>query len=185
MKKVLNVFAVLGAMNVCSLNNIMADNSLELINSHYLSSCESSINENKLSPESFMSKAHELIGKKVQIKGKVVHICSHGGKKCNLTGENQDVSVQIIAGEGIKRFDKSLMENDVIVIGTVKERRIERSKIQEQEKSISKKESHQHENKHCSHSSAKNKEMIEWMDKNKKDYYPVYYIEGESYKVIK
>lgn len=139
------------------------------------------------SPESLKENAGKLIDQEVSVSGYVTHVCSHSGKKCFLANEERNSSIQVIAGGEIKSFDKSLMGSRIIAKGILKEHRMPKENIEKSEKATS--EEMQKEdcnNMEQCHSVLKDiKEMKEWMAQNNKDYYPIYYVEGSSYKSIK
>ncbi len=66
--------------------------------------------------KNFDSLAGNFVGKKVQVKGLVDHVCKHGGKKLFVV--DGDANVHIVSD---KRFADSLVGNEVSVVGIVKE----------------------------------------------------------------
>jgi hypothetical protein len=75
----------------------------------------------ELIPSEFPDKAPDLVGQTVTLKGMVVHVCKHGGKKMFIVGENPDIRVKIDASDKVTVFDPELEGNTIWVEGTVAE----------------------------------------------------------------
>lgn len=140
-----------------------------------------------LTPEGLMEQGKNLIDKTIVIEGEVAHVCKHAGKKCSIVGENPDLSIQVMAGGEIERFTPDMIGSEIKVKGTVKERKITKDILADQEKALdaAKKGAKTEEaEKHCSHSMHNLNLMKEWMSDNQMDYYPIYYIEGTSFEFV-
>lgn len=140
-----------------------------------------------VTPEKVMSDGASLVDQEVEIKGTVNHVCQHGGKKCRLAGTTDGAWVQIIARGGIKEFDKELIGSDIVVKGTVKERKITKEMVAEQEKAAQEamdKAENAEAQEHCSSSLGNVAKMKQWMADNNKDYYSVYFVEGVSFEKV-
>ena len=138
-------------------------------------------------PEKLMAEGASLVNKEVLVQGTVSHVCKHAGKKCFLT-DDSEASVQVMAGGDIAAFDKELVGTDIVVKGIVKERRITKDQIAEQESALKetvKKAESEEKCSHCSKSLDQLSQMKQWMADNSKDYYPVYFMEGISYEAVK
>jgi hypothetical protein len=61
----------------------------------------------------------EYVGKTIAVEGKVVHVCTHSGKKLFIVGENPDVRLFIQAGENMPKFPMDLLGSTVVVEGLV------------------------------------------------------------------
>jgi hypothetical protein len=72
-----------------------------------------------ITPEKFQDYAAENVGKEVEIKGMVIHVCRHGGKKMFIIGEDPDMRVKIDASEKISVFDPVLEGSTVTVKGII------------------------------------------------------------------
>lgn len=145
------------------------------------------ITDSVLTPESLMEQGKNLVDQTVEIKGKVAHVCKHAGKKCSIVGENPDLSIQVMAGGEIERFTPDMIGSEIKVKGTVKERKITKDILADQEKALdaAKKGAKTEEaEKHCSHSMHNLNLMKKWMSDNQMDYYPIYYIEGTSFEFV-
>ncbi|MCF6242644.1 MAG: hypothetical protein L3J74_15025 [Bacteroidales bacterium] len=68
----------------------------------------------------FDTQAVNYVGKTVKVKGIVDHVCKHGGKKLLLVADSADIHV-----ESNKRFDDAIVGSEVLVIGKVKEFRVD------------------------------------------------------------
>ncbi|REE82770.1 hypothetical protein BX611_0039 [Lutibacter oceani] len=68
----------------------------------------------------FDTKAGEFVGKEIQVKGIVDHVCKHGGKKILLVTDEGDAHVF-----SEERFDEALMGSEIKVTGIVLEERID------------------------------------------------------------
>ncbi len=79
--------------------------------------------------KSVIEKGSDLVGVKIKFDGTVDHICKHSSKKLNLFGDTPDESIDIFAGDGISQFSPELIGNNITVIGTVKEDRLEKSRV--------------------------------------------------------
>lgn len=94
-----------------------------------LSSCGSTCNKEasskagltnegtKVEFSSLIENPDQYIGKDIIVEGKVVHVCTHSGKKLFIVGENPDVRLFISAGENMPKFSMDLLGNEVEVEG--------------------------------------------------------------------
>lgn len=76
------------------------------------------------------------VDKEIVIKGIVNHVCSHGGKRMFIMGEDPDVAIKITPCEEIGVFEKELEGSHVMVTGVVKELRIDEAYVVNLEKEI-------------------------------------------------
>lgn len=83
--------------------------------------------------EVFDSLAVNLVGKPVEIKGTVIHVCKHGGTKCFVIGEDEKTKLKVDAGS-IEKFEKELEGSDVILRGVVAELRVDKEYLDNKEK---------------------------------------------------
>ncbi|RHS00416.1 hypothetical protein DWW23_02715 [Parabacteroides sp. AF14-59] len=137
-------------------------------------------------PEKLMKDGSSLVDKEIALKGFVTHVCKHAGKKCFLSGEDgSDISIQIMAGGDIASFDKELIGSEIEVKGVVKEHRITKDAIDKQETAVKEEmEKEGCEMERCDAVMKNVNQMKEWMADNSKDYYPVYYVNGDHYEVV-
>lgn len=73
----------------------------------------------KIEFASLISDPSAYVGKNIIVEGKVVHVCTHSGKKLFITGENPDVRLYIQAGEEMPKFPMDLLGSEVVVEGTL------------------------------------------------------------------
>lgn len=126
----------------------------------------------------------KLVGKQVKVRGVVDHVCSHAGKKCFISKEGSDASLQILAGGEVKAFSKELMGKEIEATGVMKEHRITNKQVEAQKASLKKKMETNADEKTahaCSRGMVNVEKMEAWMKTNSKDYYPIYFMEGLKY----
>ena len=187
MCKLLSLFTLMLALSFSSCQNKQQTTEKEGTEKSCCSS-QAKAEKEAFTPEKLMAKGASLIGQEIQIQGTVSHVCKHAGKKCFLTSEDSDAAVQVMAGGEIAAFDKELIGSDIVVKGKVQERRITKDQIAEQENALKEaveKADSKEKSEHCSHSMQNVSKMKQWMADNSKDYYPVYFVEGLSYEVVK
>lgn len=80
--------------------------------------------------------AGNYIGKKIQLKGTVDHICKHGGQKLFLVSEESDVRIKVVPDEEIAAFNTELEGHKIELVGIVEEQRIDEDYIREWEEEI-------------------------------------------------
>jgi hypothetical protein len=68
---------------------------------------------------SLLANPSEYVGKNISVEGKVVHVCTHSGKKLFITGENPDVRLYVQAGEEMPKFPMELLGSEIVVEGTL------------------------------------------------------------------
>jgi hypothetical protein len=100
-----------------------------VILSAFLSSCGNNTNKvasvGSESPDqgikvefsSLVENPDNFVDKNIIVEGKVVHVCTHSGKKLFIVGENPDVRLFIAAGEDMPKFSMDLLGSEVIVEG--------------------------------------------------------------------
>ncbi len=79
----------------------------------------------KVTVENFKTKAVNLVNKKVQIEGTVLHVCTRTGKRCFIGGNNSDVKIKIEADEEIGTFPMELEGSTIVAIGKVTEFKVD------------------------------------------------------------
>ena len=115
MKKVLLALAICLFIISCKTEDKKVENNNEI-------SVEEIVETPLLTLGEFDTKAGEFIGKEIQVKGIVDHVCKHGGKKILLVTDDGDAHVF-----SEERFDEALMGSEIIVNGVVLEERIDES----------------------------------------------------------
>lgn len=86
--------------------------------------------------DEFLASPDEFVGKEVNMKGVVVHVCKHGGKRMFIVGENPDERLQIKAGEEIAAFPIEAEGSFVEINGIVDELRIDEAYLQNWENEL-------------------------------------------------
>ncbi len=133
----------------------------------------------------FMTVAVDRIGKKVNIRGSVSHVCSHSGRRCFLVDSTGEHSVRVEAKGKINSFNRELAGMDITVTGTVREKRLYNDFLNEWEEKVKAKDKDIEEGgKHCSAELENIQSMRNWMAEHNKDYYSVIYLDGIEYDVV-
>ena len=125
--------------------------------------------------------AEKLKGKEVTVKGRVKHVCSHSGRRCFLHDSIEDVTIRVEASGKIKGFNREISGDTITVTGILQSTKITKERIEEMNKAYKKKNSDKHG--HCASENNAITKMIDWMKKNKKDYYTIFYIKGQDYNL--
>ena len=74
-----------------------------------------------LSVDDLLKQSAELADKEVVVKGTVMHVCKHSGKRCFIMGSNEDLTIRIEAGDKIGSFSQELMGSDIEITGVLRE----------------------------------------------------------------
>ncbi|MCY1634255.1 hypothetical protein [Marinifilum sp. D737] len=137
-----------------------------------------------LSIEQVMQTAADNVGKEVYFQGTVNHVCAHSGKRCILKTADGKLSIRVEATGKLEGFTKELAGNDLIVTGTLREKRLDTDYIDKWEADVKAKHVDEEKGEHCSSEMANIKEMRDWMKENNKDYYAIYYVDGTAYEIV-
>lgn len=136
--------------------------------------------------DELLTQAETLVGKPVKVKGYVTHTCKHSGRRCFLAGEDQKVTMRVEAKGKIGGFNRELIGSQIEVDGILRESRLSPEKINEMEKAINEKSiKNDGSAESCDTETANIQKMRDWMKDNGKDYYAIYYIDGEDYNEVK
>lgn len=185
MCKFLTLFVMMVALSFSACQSKQKTGSEDAAEKSCCSSAAVKAEAKAYTPDKLLADGGSLVDKEVEIRGTVSHVCKHAGKKCFLYGENPDVSIQVMANGDIDSFDKELIGSEISVKGVVKEHRIQKNAIEEQEKAVKEEMAKEGcEMERCSHVMSNVNQMKEWMASNGKDYYPVYYVDGVHYDVV-
>lgn len=128
--------------------------------------------------------ADKLVGKEVNFRGLVNHVCAHSGKRCILKNATGDLSIRVEATGNLEGFDKEMAGRDIKVSGILREKRLDEAAIDEWEVEVKAKHASEEEEENCSSEMANIKEMRGWMKENNKNYYAIYYVDGNNYEVM-
>ncbi len=136
------------------------------------------------SVDEVVANAETNVGKTVFIKGLVNHTCKHSGRRCFLVNDDESLSIRVEAGGDIKSFDQELIGAIIKVKGTLAEKRLTSAYIDEFEAKVKAEEDTEEGGEHCNAQMNNIRKMRKWMKEHEKEYYPIYFIEGESYEVV-
>ena len=89
-----------------------------------------------ISVSDFLSDASPFVDQTVDVRGRVVHVCRHGGQRLFIVGEDGENRIRITTGENIPEFDVSLEGENLQVTGTVKELIIDETYLAEWEAEV-------------------------------------------------
>lgn len=135
--------------------------------------------------DSLLAVADQLVDKKVIVKGSVTHTCKHSGKRCFIVGDNENVSMRVEAKGNIGGFNRELVGSELAITGVVKERRLTKEYIDQYEKDVNEKKVKEDGSAETCQAELSNiSEMRDWMKKNDKDYYAIYYMDGEEFSIV-
>ncbi len=130
-----------------------------------------------------LEKADGIIDREVTVKGMVTHTCKHSGKRCFIIDSLENKTIRIEATGTIESFSNELLGTEITVAGILRERRLDNVYFDEWEtKTLAEKEKAEDGGDHCNEELTQIGEMREWMKTHNKDYYPVYYVDGQSYQ---
>lgn len=126
------------------------------------------------------------IDQELTIIGTVNHVCSHSGRRCFLIDSTGEYSIRVEAAGQIESFSKEVMGTEIKVKGIVKEERMTAAEIDEYEAQVLEKhpEEAETDGETCSAEMSNINNMREWMKEHNKDYYAIYYFEGQSYEMV-
>lgn len=135
--------------------------------------------------DDMLLKADELLDQKVTVEAYVTHTCKHSGKRCFVVGESQKTSMRVEAKGNIGGFNRELIGSKVLITGTLHERRLSQEYLDQMEKDMNEKKLQEDGSaESCEAELANIEEMKAWMKENGKDYYAVYYMDGEDYEIV-
>lgn len=135
--------------------------------------------------DSLLRSAEDLVGQTVTVRGFVTHTCKHSGRRCFIVGEDQKVSMRVEAKGEIGGFNRELIGSELAITGVLRENKLSKEAIDKQEETLNEQKAlGTADEEACDASLSNLRSMREWMKENNKDYYGVYYMDGESYEVI-
>jgi len=132
-----------------------------------------------------LTKADGLVDQKVTVRGYVTHTCKHSGKRCFIVGDDQKTSFRVEAKGNIGGFNRELIGSELAITGILRERRLSQEYLDQMEKDVNEKKAAEDGSvESCEAELANIEEMKTWMKDNGKDYYALYYMDGEDYEII-
>ncbi|MHA7111614.1 hypothetical protein ACRTDU_15895 [Sunxiuqinia elliptica] len=144
-----------------------------------------SIQTNVVVVDQLLAKAETLVDKPVVVQGHVTHTCKHSGKRCFIVGDDANLSIRVEAGGQILGFNRELVGNSIAVKGILKERRLTAEYIDQWEEKVKNQEAQEDGSAETCAAEMNNiNNMRQWMEDNEKNYYSIYYINGENYDIV-
>ncbi|MDR0414756.1 MAG: hypothetical protein LBH84_05000 [Prevotellaceae bacterium] len=134
--------------------------------------------------DSLLTVADSLVGKTVSLHGHVTHTCKHSGRRCFLVGQSKAATIRVEAKEGIGGFNRELVGSQIVVKGTLRERRFSQDEIAQMEDSANSKLEEDGSAEHCQAELNSVIKMRKWMKEHGKDYYAIYYVDGNEYEAL-
>jgi hypothetical protein len=135
--------------------------------------------------DSLLLVAADLVDKNVTVRGFVTHTCKHSGKRCFIVGKDGKTSFRVEATGDIGGFNRELVGSEISVKGIVKERRLTAEAIDQHEKEVNEQQTQEDGSAEtCAAELANIQEMRAWMKARGRDYYSIYYMDGETYEVV-
>ncbi len=128
--------------------------------------------------------AEQYVDKTVKVSGHVTHTCKHSGKRCFIVGESENASMRIEAKGEIGGFNRELVGSKIKVTGPIKERKLSLEYIDQMEKDVNAKKVEDGSAESCQAELQNINEMRQWMKDNNKDYYSIFYMDGQEYEVV-
>ncbi len=127
----------------------------------------------------------ELVDKEIAIVGTITHTCKHSGRRCFIVGDNQEVTFRVEAKGDIGGFNRELIGSEVAITGTFKENRLTEEYLDQWEEAVREAQGKEDgSTESCGAETNNINKMREWMKQNNKDYYSIYYMDGNSYEVL-
>ncbi|MDR0750825.1 MAG: OB-fold nucleic acid binding domain-containing protein [Tannerellaceae bacterium] len=135
--------------------------------------------------EKLLADADKRLNQTVVVKGTVTHTCKHSGKRCFIVGEDGKTSFRVEAKGDIGGFNKELVGSELAIKGILKERRLTKEYIDQYEKEVNEQKNQEDGSAETCQAELTNiASMRDWMKDNNKDYYAIYYMDGESYEIV-
>ncbi len=135
--------------------------------------------------DDLLAVADQLVGKEVTVIGHITHTCKHSGKRCFIVDDSQATTFRVEAKGNIGGFNRELTGAKVAIKGIVRESRMTKEYLAQMEKDITEKKLVEDGSaESCATELANLADMKKWMAEHGKDYYAIYYMDGEDYEVV-
>ena len=135
--------------------------------------------------DSLLLVAGDLVGRRVGTRGTVTHTCVHSGKRCFIVGERGSSSFRVEASGEIGGFNRELVGSTIEVRGILRERRLTAEFLDRHEEEVNEQKAKEDGSAESCAAELENiQQMRDWMKARGRDYYSVYYMDGEQYDVI-
>lgn len=135
--------------------------------------------------DSLLAIADQKVDQTVKVHGYVTHTCKHSGKRCFLVGESKNSSFRVEAKGEIGGFNRELVGSKLEITGVVKERRLTKEYLAQTEKELNEQKAKEDGSAESCQAELNNiSEMRAKMKELGKDYYSIYYMDGQNYEVL-
>ncbi len=135
--------------------------------------------------DSLLSRAETLVDKEVVVVGVVTHTCKYSGRRCFMMADDQKTSFRIEAKGDIGGFNRELIGSELAVTGVLRENRLTTEYLNDWEEKVKERQGKEDGSaESCAAETNNIAQMREWMKKHNKEYYSLYYMDGQSYKVV-
>ena len=131
-----------------------------------------------------MKTAEQNVGKEVFFTGMVQHICAHSGRRAILLDETGKLSLRVEATGKINGFNRELSGATIAVKGILQEKKLSEKFINDWEVKVKAQEDAEEGGEHCASEMTNINQMREWMKKENKDFYSIYFVNGTSYEIV-
>ncbi len=136
--------------------------------------------------EQLMAEAENFVNKPVKVSGFVMHTCKHSGRRCFIANPDQSLTLRVEAKGKIGGFNRELVSTTIEVDGILRERRLTTEEIDNMEKAIAEKRLKDDGSEDACNAETTNvKRMRTWMQEHGKDYFALYYVDGEDFREIR
>jgi len=154
-----------------------------------LFSCSGNSKQAEASAETFeldnlLTVAEQKVDSTVTVVGYVTHTCKHSGKKCFIVGDSQKVTLQVMANGEIETFSPELVGSKLAITGVLKEYQLSEDYINEKEKDVKQLEKEEGMAEACAAELSNISDMRQWMKDHGKNYYVMYYMNGQKFNVL-
>ena len=135
--------------------------------------------------DDLLTNAASQVDKEVIVKGVITHTCKHSGRRCFIVGQDQKTSIRVEAKGNIGGFNRELIGSEIAVKGILRENRLTKEYIDQMEEQVNDKQGKEDGSAETCEAEMNNiNGMREWMKANNKDFYSLYFIDGQEYEVI-
>ncbi|WP_101690676.1 hypothetical protein [Dysgonomonas massiliensis] len=177
MKKIILGLALILGFTACGNSSKQQTNDAEAVQAN-----EAAV---VLTLDEMIASADQYLDKEVTFKGHVTHTCKHAGKRCFMQGADDKLSIRVEAKGEIGGFNRELIGNEIVVTGVLKEKRLTQTEINEMENAIETKSiATDGSEESCDTERANVQAMRDWMKANNKDYFAIYYVDGQKYNEL-
>jgi len=141
-------------------------------------------NETSFQLDDLLAVIDKKVNDTITLVGYVTHTCKHSGMKCFIVGESQATSFQVFAKGEITQFNQELEGSKLAIKGVLKEHHLSKEEIDKNEANVKLLQEGGAPVEACQAELTNISDMRKWMKDHNKDYYIIYYMDGQSYKVL-